>query len=246
MDLLAEQGIGFPTAARPVPVVPAAILYDLGLGRGDRTPGAREGRIAALRAKGGRVPRGSIGAGAGATVAKALGPERLLKGGIGTASVTDGSGLVAGALVAVNAVGSVVDPRTAQTVAGPRGDEPGTFIALDDSLERHRLHWRQVLEAANTTIGLVAVNATLDHPEVQRLAAIAHDGLARTIVPAHTRGDGDTMFAVATGAHPPALTDHYPLVLLVLRAVERAVLDAITSATSLGGVPSAAEWRASR
>lgn len=243
MRYLEEQGIGLRFAGQVIPIVPAAVLFDLTLGR-PRRPDAEAGYRAAKVARGGAVAQGSVGAGTGATVAKLAGADHRLKGGIGTASEALASGALVGALVAVNAVGAVSDPRTGRVVAGPRG-AAGRFQDVERLL-RHREPARaepveQPVE--NTTIGVVATNAKLTKTQANRLASVAHDGLARTIWPAHTRSDGDTLFVLATGEVELDEPSYAALEALAVRAVERAVLRGVTEATSLGGVPSAAEWR---
>jgi L-aminopeptidase/D-esterase-like protein len=201
MRFLEERGVGFAVGKNRVPIVPAAILFDLGIGRADVRPDAAMGYAACAAAAGGPVAEGCVGAGMGATVAKLRGMDRAIKSGVGTASLDLGGGLLIAALVAVNSIGEVIDPETGETIAGPRGDEPGTF---DNSLEllRQALTKPPAPAGGNTVIGVVATNATLDKEGVNKLAQMAHNGLARSIRPAHTMMDGDTLFALATGAHP--------------------------------------------
>jgi L-aminopeptidase/D-esterase-like protein len=234
MRYLSEQGVGFPTTAAPVPIVPAAVLFDLGIGRPDAFPGEEAGYLAAKRAKGGAVEQGSAGAGTGATVAKMLGMPRAMKGGIGTASVIGPRGLIVGALVANNAVGSMVDPETAQIVAAPR-DEEGTFIPGAEVVRRRTAEMEALLE--NTSLICVATNADVQHHQLQRLATQAHDGLARVVVPAHTFADGDIAFAIAMGQLPIEPDDTTVLGMMTVHAVERALVHSIRSASSLHGVP---------
>lgn len=240
---LEEQGIGFTAAQGPVPIVPGAVIYDLGVGKPDVRPGAEDGYRAAKGAKGGSVGRGTVGAGTGATVAKLCGPDAWLKGGVGTASCAGPRGLVVGALAVVNPVGIITDPGTGHVVAAPRG-LPGRFLGLGAALEKRA----ELMEAAmeNTTLVVVATNATIAHHQVQRLAYQAHNGIARTVLPAHTFGDGDTTFAVAMGEVETNPYDVFTLGLLTTLAVERAILDGVRSATGLHGVPSAEEWLAAR
>lgn len=238
MRWLAERGHGFPTGAGVVPIVPAAILYDLGLG-GDVTPDGSDGYAACEAASSNPVPGGNVGAGAGATVGKMFGAGAM-KGGIGSAGFRFADGTVVAALVAVNCRGDVRDPGTGRLVAGARtaaGD------ALRDT-ERSLLHGDGGTEAqvgTNTTIGVVATNRTLDKSLCNRLASVAHDGLARAIVPAHTRWDGDTLFAVATGelAAPDETRDHDRLDVAAAAAVAGAILDAVATAEGLPDLPSA-------
>jgi len=241
MRWLAEHDTGFATTVRKVPIVPAAVLFDLGLGKADAFPGEAEGYLAAKRARGGAVEQGSVGAGAGATVAKMLGKEHCLKGGLGSASVAGPRGLVVGAVVANNASGQVVDPDTARVVAGPRARRRG-FVSLPEAMNLRTARMDALVE--NTTLVCVATNAALDHHQAQRLAIQAHDGIGRAIMPAHTFGDGDIAFALAMGKLPIKPDDMFALGLMTVRAVERALVKSVLLATGLHGVPSAGEWLA--
>ena len=241
MRFLAEQEVGFATAHRPVPIVSAAVLYDLGLGNPKAAPSADDGYLAATRAKGGSVAEGSVGAGTGATVAKLCGPEQALKGGLGTASLLGPDGIVVGALVATNAVGSVVDPDTGKMIAGPRG-KPGRFLTLPEALVR-RAEAIEATPGENTTLICVATNAKLEPHHLQRICTHAHDGFARAVVPAHTTGDGDIAFAVSMGVIEVAPHHLLTIGALAARAVEMAVLRSVSQAKALGGMPSAADWK---
>lgn len=244
MRWCAEHDIGFPTRQRKVPIVSSAVVFDLGVGKPDAFPGEHEGYLAASRARAGRVEEGTAGAGTGATVAKLLGPEACLKGGVGTASLLGPRGIVVGALVVTNAVGSIVDPATGELVAGPRDCRDGSprFVPLAEALERRTAQMDALVE--NTTLAVVATNAALDHHRLQRVAYLAHDGLARTILPAHTGGDGDTAFAVTFGTCQVRDDDALTVAALAQAAVEQAVLRSVRLATPLGGVPSAAAFLA--
>ena len=236
-----EHGRGLPFGGVRVPIVVGAVLFDLGLGRADVRPDAAAGyAAAAAAASGGRLALGSVGAGTGATVAKALGRERALKGGIGSASEVVAGGLVVAALVAVNAAGEIVDSSTGTVVAGPRG-EHGGFV---DSYAAIRAGIAGDPAGANTTIGVVATNARLTKEQANRLATVGHDGIARAVRPAHTLTDGDTLFALATGERAVAdPTTLRAIEALAPVAVERAILSAVRAARSLAGLPSAAAWR---
>jgi len=240
MRYLEEEGIGFPTPGGLVPIVVGALLYDLSVGRSDVRPDAAAGYAACRAAKGGRISQGSVGAGSGATVGKALGMERALKGGIGTAAERVADDVVVGALVAVNCFGEVVDPDSGRILAGPR-DEKGGFLSTLDILRRRA---PSALSGGftNSTIGVVATNACLNREQAYRLAVMAHAGLARTIRPAHTPVDGDVFFSLATGAAEGPV-DLISLGALAARAVERAIVRAVTEARGLAGVPSLGEWR---
>ncbi len=197
---LEERGIGFDTGVAKVPIVPAAILFDLSVGRADVRPDAAMGRAACEAAAGGPVAEGSVGAGTGCTVGRALGPARAAKSGLGTASADLGGGLVVGAIVAVNALGDVVHPRTGEILAGirqPTSNEwADTLKVLKSLVGKAALRFA---DWSHTVIGVVATNGRLSKEEVNKVAQMAHDGLARAVRPAHTMFDGDTLFALATG-----------------------------------------------
>jgi L-aminopeptidase/D-esterase-like protein len=197
---LEEQGIGFETRVARVPIVPAAILFDLEVGRADVRPDAAMGYAACQAAGDGAVAEGSVGAGTGCTVGKILGPGRASKSGLGTASVDLGGGLVVGAIVAVNAYGDVVDPRTGEILAGvrvPRGESFADTLATMKGFVGKTIV--RFSSRNHTVIGVVATNARLTKEEANKVAQMAHDGLARAVRPAHTLFDGDTLFALATG-----------------------------------------------
>jgi L-aminopeptidase/D-esterase-like protein len=232
-----EQGIGVETTAARVPIVSGAVVFDLGAGRADAFPDDAAGYAAVAAARAGAVAQGSVGAGTGTTVAKLLGNEGRLKGGVGTASVAGPRGLIAGALVVTNAVGSIVDPDTGALVAGPVAD--GRMLPLAEVIARRREQMEALLAARpaeNTTLCVVATNAMLDHRQLQRLAYQAHDGLARAIVPCHTFGDGDIAFAIGMGGVEPAADDALLVGALVVRAVERAVVKGVRAARSVAGI----------
>jgi L-aminopeptidase/D-esterase-like protein len=233
-----ENGVGITFARQRIPIVTGAVIFDLNTGRPEVRPDFDAGYAAAAAANAGRVREGSVGAGTGATVAKLMGADRNLKGGIGTASETFGDGYVVGALMVVNAVGDIVDSATGEVIAGPRGDK-GAFL---DSVAGLRARSRRVPEG-NTTIGVVATNARLTKEQANRLATIAHDGMARAIRPVHTTGDGDTMFALATGEREMASTRIIALETLAALAVERAIHKAVRAATPVAGVPSVRAWQ---
>ncbi len=235
MRYLEERGIGYPVGPFRVPIVPAAILFDLGVaGVGAPRPGADCGYRAATAASADPVRRGNAGAGAGATVGKIRGLARAMKGGLGSASLRFPDGLAVAALIAVNALGDIVDPATGEVVAGVREPEGGLADARRLLLDPES---PEPPAGANTTIGVVAVNAPLTKAEAARVATMAHDGLARTIYPVHTPADGDTLFVLATGDGPRSGLGRVGA--LAAEAVARAVLDAVRSAESLPGLPAA-------
>jgi L-aminopeptidase/D-esterase-like protein len=208
MRYLAEKKIGFNTGAGIVPIVPAAILFDLNLGRGDVRPDAEMGYRACEAASTQAVVEGNAGAGTGASVGKIFGLKQAMKSGLGSASIQIGSGVVVGALAVVNALGDVIDPNTGVIIAGLRSTKAGPFQIgtpgyFANTLELMRsLLGRTVLSfetRANTVLGVVAVNASLNKTQITKTAQMAQDGVARTIRPAHTMLDGDVVFALATG-----------------------------------------------
>ena len=233
---LSERGIGYETSVARVPIVPAAILFDLGVG-GDPAirPTADCGYRAAEAATAGPVAEGNVGAGAGATVGKLAGAGRAMKGGVGSAAITVPGGLVVAALAAVNAVGDVVDPATGQVVAGVRTPD-GAGLADARSLLRAGTGGGRPRE--NTTLGIVATNASLTQAEATTVARMAHDGLARAIVPAHTPADGDAIFALATGRHDePAGVGTVGA--LAAEAMAEAIVRAVHAAEGIPGYPAA-------
>ncbi|MYA34826.1 MAG: P1 family peptidase [Gemmatimonadales bacterium] len=242
---LEERGVGYRAGDHVVPIVAAAILFDLGIGGGSVRPGPECGYEAARAASATAPAEGSVGAGAGATVGKLRGRGRAMKGGIGTASITLEDGLTVAAVVAVNAVGDVIDPATGEVVAGVR-TEDGTGFADARALLRTGEE-RPPDDAPgddgsveNTTIGVVATNARLSKAEITKVAQMAHDGLARAIYPAHTPSDGDTLFGLATGTHE----DEAGLArvgALAADMVAEAILRAVRAATGLPGLPSVAD-----
>jgi len=245
MRWLEERGHGRNVSrdeANPVyvPIVPGAVLFDLAIGSSSVRPGPDAGYAACEAASTDVVEQGSVGAGTGATVAKVMGPEHALKGGLGTAAERTESGVTVAALVAVNAVGEIIDPDTARVVAGPRGEEPGAFVDSLEVLRKEPLLPAYAIDA-NSTIGVVATDAALSKDDAHRLAVVAQTGYARAIRPAHTTVDGDTIFALSTGLNQTE-SDILQLGSLAARAVERAIVRGVEQARGLAGVPSAGEW----
>jgi L-aminopeptidase/D-esterase-like protein len=232
MRWLEARGRGVEVGPLRVPIVPAAVLFDLPVGRPDVRPGAAAGEAACEAASAAPVPQGSVGAGTGATVGKMTGFERAVKSGLGSASLRLAGGVTVGALVAVNAAGDVVDPASGAVVAGPRADHGG-FIRTSEWLREHP---PQVGVGQSTTLVVVATDAELTKVEVAKVARMAHDGLARTIDPVHTMLDGDTVFALATGAAGKR-ADVTAVGATAATALAAAVLAAIRESTSLAGVP---------
>jgi L-aminopeptidase/D-esterase-like protein len=233
---LDEKGVGFKIGRATVPIVPAAILIDLEVGASEKIrPTAECGYRAAQTAADGEIEEGNVGAGAGATVGKLAGHSRGMKGGLATASITLPGGLTVAALVAVNAVGDVIDPQTGQVIAGVRTADGS---AIDDikALIRSGARPRAAV-GGNTTLAVVATNATLTKTQATKVAQMAQDGFARVIYPAHTMYDGDTVFALATGntAGPDVTT----IGALAADMVSEAIVRAVTNATGVPGYPAA-------
>ena len=236
---LEERSVGFDVGIAKVPIVPAAILFDLGVGgKPQIRPGADCGYRAARAATSGAIAEGNVGAGAGATVGKSAGPGRGMKGGIGTAAIELPGGLVVAALMAVNAVGDVIDPATGEVVAGVRGEDGKSLADARQLLRSGALVRGRV--GRNTTIGIVATNARLTKTEATKVAQMAHDGLARAIVPAHTPFDGDTIFALALGNWEGDVSIS-TVGALAAEAVSDAILSAIANAESIPGFPAASD-----
>ncbi len=236
MRWLEEQGVGIDVGSDSlgapvrVPIVPAAILFDLRIGDARIRPDPAAGYAACVAASTAAPAEGNVGAGTGASVGKLFGFGRAMRGGIGSASVTVG-GVTVAALVAVNAVGDVVDPSTGQVVAGARSVDGRTLLGTSAALMRGDLP--TLLQPGQaTTIGVIATDAKLDKAGASKLAQMAHDGLARSINPVHTQGDGDTLFALATGGRAGSAN----LTLLGTLAAEvtaLAVLRGVRAATAL-------------
>lgn len=224
---LEERGIGHPAGPARVPIVPAAILFDLAVGDHRIRPDAAAGYAACAAANSVAPAEGSVGAGAGASVGKLHGMDRAMRGGLGTASLKVG-GITVGAIVAVNAVGDVIDPSTGRIVAGLRSADGRQIVGTMPALLRGEMPTGLSAGMA-TTIGCIATDAVLTKAQAQKVAQMAHDGLARTIDPVHTMFDGDTVFALATGCsgltgNPSALGAIAATVMAiaVLRAVRQA------------------------
>jgi L-aminopeptidase/D-esterase-like protein len=229
---LEEKHVGLDVGATRIPLVSAAVLFDVVVGDPSVRPDAAMGYLAASSATDGDFAQGSVGAGTGATVGKVLGMDHAMKGGLGSASVHLDGGLVVGALAAVNAFGEVRDPKTRKVLAGPRLDD-GT---LGDTVEllpeaAARLHWGE-----STTLGIVATNARLSRPQVNKVAQMAHDGLARAIYPVHTTVDGDLVFAASTGTveATPDVVGAWGA-----RVIEVAIVRAVLAAEGVPGLPAA-------
>ena len=238
MRWLEERGHGYPVGAVRVPIVPAAVIFDLWHGHSTLRPDAQAGHAACEAASTRPPAQGSIGAGAGATVGKLFGIERCMAGGIGSASLRVG-GVTVGALVVVNATGDVLDPSDGQVVAGARRSASGLQLTgSSNALLRGELPERLRAGGA-TTIGVIATDAALDKAQCTQLATMAHDGLARCISPAHTPFDGDALFALALGDKDAPQASLALLGTLAAEATARAVLHAVEHAVGRPGCPAA-------
>jgi L-aminopeptidase/D-esterase-like protein len=203
MRWLDEQGVGMTVGPARLPIVPGAVLFDLPLGDQRIRPDAAAGYAACQAASRQAPAEGNVGAGAGAAIGKIFGFHRAMKGGIGSASITI-DGVTVGAIVACNALGDVIDPDTAQVIAGARTDDGKALLDTRRALLRGETP-KPMLAGSNTTIGVIATDAVLTKVQAGRLATQGHDGLARSINPVHTLSDGDTLFALATGASGKSL-----------------------------------------
>jgi L-aminopeptidase/D-esterase-like protein len=249
VDYLEERGVGFDVRVARVPIVPAAILFDLGIGSSEVRPDAQMGYQACLNASAERPAEGNFGAGTGATVGKIIGLAGAMKSGIGTASIEIGSGVLVGAIAAVNAFGDVVDPETGQIISGARVVQKGPVkigrgpYFADTMWVMQSLVGRTILgfmsnSPENTVIGLVATNARFDKEQINKVAQMAQDGLARTVRPAHTMLDGDTIFAIATGE---VKADVNIVGAFAAEAFSQAILRAVRAAQPAAGLPCASE-----
>ena len=232
MRYLEEQGLGYDTGVARVPIVPAAAIFDLGFGSANVRPDAEAGYQACKNATAEPVVQGNIGAGTGATVGKMAGPSFMMKGGLGSASTLLSDGTLVGALVVVNALGDIIDPQTQKVVAGARNPAGHGFLAANPF--------------GNTTIAVVATNASLTKGQTNKIAQMAHDGIAQTIRPAHTMFDGDTIFGLAMGPKLQIMTNSTIAASQVstigaaaATTLARAIIKAVRHATELHGVPAA-------
>ena len=244
---LEEQGVGFDAGVARVPIVPAAVLFDLDVGRADVRPDAAMGYQACMNAGSGPLAEGNVGAGMGARVGNVLGIGQAMKGGVGTAAMEIAAGLIVGAIVAVNAFGDVVDPDSGRIVAGARSPQGG----MADTLSVLRALCGQMsggFARGNTVIGAVATNARLTKEGANKVAQMAHDGLARAIRPAHTLFDGDTIFCLATG-ETEADTSAYGtgagasfVGAFAAEVLAQAIVRAVRAARPVAGLPTASSF----
>lgn len=235
MRWLEENGVGFEVRVARVPIVPAAILFDLAVGRADVRPDAVMGYVACQAAANNRqgLAAGTVGVGTGATIGKIMGPAAQMKGGVGTAVIEVWPGLWVGALMAVNCLGDIIQPQTGQILAGARKLPDNDFVDTMQVLKTPLAE--SFTGSGNTVIGVVATNAILSKEAANKVAQMAHDGLARAIRPAHTMFDGDTIFALATGQGAGA--DVTLIGAYGAEATALAIIDAVQQATSVAGIP---------
>ncbi len=243
MRYLEEQKIGFNVGVAKVSIVPSAILFDLALGRADVRPDSAMGAWAAASASSDHPAEGNVGVGTGASVGKMFGMTLAMKSGLGTASMDIGGGVVVGAIVAVNAFGDVVDPKTSEIIAGLRSGKVGplrigrkgqfadTLAMMKSPIGRGVF---SLATCANTVIGVVATNARLTKAQATKVAQMAHDGIARSIRPAHTMLDGDTIFALSTGTKQ---ADVSIIGTFAAETMAQAIIRAVKMAKSAGGLP---------
>ncbi|HEY9151478.1 MAG TPA: P1 family peptidase [Anaerolineales bacterium] len=241
MRYLEEHKIGFDTGLAKIPIVPAAILYDLSLGDKNIRPDAEMGYLACLNASKDESAEGDVGAGTGASVGKLFGNALAMKSGLGSASIDIGNGIMVGAIVAVNAWGDVIE--NGEVIAGLRSGKVGPIRVggreyFADTLKMMRTfagrNMMRLATKSNTVIGAVATNAALTKVEATKVAQMAHDGLARCIRPAHTMLDGDTIFALSTGNKKSDVTT---IGAFAAEAMAQAILRAVKMATPAGGLP---------
>ncbi len=248
MRYLDERSVGYDAGVARVPIVPAAVLFDLALGAAKVRPDAAMGYQACLNASDGAPAEGNCGAGTGATVGKIMGMAQAMKSGVGTASLVLAGGLIVGALVAVNALGDVMDVETGQILAGalvgqPDLQSPACFANSLDVMKKLADMQSMAASQSNTTIGVVATNARLTREGANKVAQMAQDGLARSIYPAHTMWDGDTIFTLATGEQQ---ADVSIVGALAAEVFARAVVRAVLAAQPAGGLPAVGSLRESR
>jgi L-aminopeptidase/D-esterase-like protein len=234
MQWLEEQGAGFDTRVARVPIVPAAVIFDLAMGKASVRPTAAAGYAACVAATAAPVAEGTIGAGTGATVGKMLGYQWAMKGGVGSASHTSANGITVAALAVVNAAGDIVDPQNGQIVAGARRPDGNGFADTMATLHRAGEVRTTPWDRHNTTLAVVATNAALTKAGATKVAQMAHNGLARTIRPVHTMVDGDVVFALSLGEQA---ADPGIIGALAADVLATAVVRAVQTATSLHGVP---------
>jgi L-aminopeptidase/D-esterase-like protein len=238
MKYLEEKGCGHETSAGRVPIVPAAIIYDLNIGDCKIRPGANEGYQVCLDATNTGVAEGCVGAGTGATVGKTLGIKRAVKSGLGTASQKIAGDIVVAALVVVNAIGDVIEPGTAKILAGPCKPDRCGFLSTSELWKNGE--FKKTIQPFNTIIGVVATDAKLSKAEASKLARVAQVGIARTVDPCHTVHDGDALFVLSSGEKEANISF---LGAAAAEVVAEAIIRAVRKAETLAGVPAAKDIR---
>jgi L-aminopeptidase/D-esterase-like protein len=242
---LEERGVGFNVGVARVPIVPAAILFDLSIGNPNIRPDAQMGYQACLNATNDPPLEGNVGAGTGATVGKVLGIDQAMKSGVGNACIDIGNGTLVGAIAAVNAFGDIIDPNSGEIIAGSRSMQRDQTITEKNEYFTNTMKTlktqagRTILGFAsrrNTVIGIVATNAELDKEGINKVTQMAHDGLARTVRPAHTMFDGDTIFGLSIGKHS---ADMNIVGAYAAEAFSQAILQAVRTASPAAGLPTA-------
>ncbi len=228
---LEENGIGFDVGVTNVPIVPAAVLFDLSIGDHRVRPDSAMGYEACLNAITDESQQGNIGVGTGCTVGKITGMERAMKGGFGMASFQQGD-LKVGAMVAVNCLGDVIDPSTNNKIAGLLNPEKITFLDTEEYM-LNQIKSDSNVFSGNTTIGAVITNVKLTKAQATKLSSMTHDAFARCIRPSHTMFDGDTIFALSVGELEVDLTT---VGIIANHVMEKAIINAIIDAETLHGV----------
>jgi L-aminopeptidase/D-esterase-like protein len=235
LRFLEAKGIGHPTSAGVVPIVPTAILYDLGLGEGRVRPDGEMGYQACLNSQGGKIEEGSVGAGTGATVGKLMGIQMATKGGVGTCSRQFSNGGVVAALVAVNAFGDVMDPQSRKIIAGARDPQnPKRFINSAAQIRSGTVSMRPSRGLQNTTLGIIVTNVQLSKRQTIKVAQMAQSGFARTLSPVHSTVDGDLIIALSAGNLSGELN---AVGLMAEEVLAEAVCRAVREAHGLGFLP---------
>lgn len=239
MEFLEERGAGFPVGAVRVPIVPAAVVFDLGVGDPRARPDRVMGYTACWSARKG-VSQGSVGAGTGATVGKALGSRYATKGGVGSCSIRFGDGVTLGALAVVNSFGDIRDPDTGEIVAGARDPSGDGFLDTLRAMKERAFGRPGGVFGESTTLGVVATDAELTREEAAKVAQMAQNGIALVVSPAHTMFDGDLVFALSTGNKKSDVTI---LGALAARVLAGAIVAAVRKASGLGGIPACKDFR---
>jgi L-aminopeptidase/D-esterase-like protein len=236
MRFLEELGVGYEVPVGRVPIVPTAVIFDLGFGRSDARPDSRMGYEACLNASSSDLAEGSVGAGTGATIGKFYGTLQATKGGVGSCSerLLEGAGVIIGAIAIVNAFGDVLDINDSKTIIAGARTTPESHSFADTALLFRSGFKRQSFSISNTTIGIIATNARLTKQTAAKVARIAQNGLAKSILPAHTTFDGDIVFVLSTGQEEVDLNG---LCLAAETTLRKAIQRAVVEAHGFGLIP---------